>query len=398
MKKNFLVTQLLVMSVISYSVTISTANIFTQDEFETYENEEFGFAIEYSSDWKPETLSSFEIEMVGYVPYIIKFELPGSLNDDVNVRKWRPAVTIGVDSLQGSTSLEDYVSERIDNLAFSDSNINSNETILGGNPAYKVDSVNPAGEIKKLFIYTMNNEGRIYDIDYSAHEASFDAYLPIVQKMIESFRLTGSNPVNGTFNSTSQNNVTQGQETEEAIPGLSFQNDSAFEQEQQSRLPTEIAPVREEEAKIEPLKIVLQLEKNTEFGDSPIRFDITGYSFEMEGLQQGETKNYELVMDGLVTGQTIVHPTNIVLSYIGTLEVENKIGDMTETDIRDVGGIVYVDKILENTEKTIYIFGTPEQGFVEVGDQKWYNVTRNITMTSDNNGIMTIESGANQER
>jgi hypothetical protein len=52
-----------------------------------------------------------------------------------------------------------------------------------------------------------------------------------------------------------------------------------------------------------------------------------------------------------------------------------------------------VDKILENAEKTIYIFDTAEQGFVEVGDQQWDNVRGNITMTSDNNGIMTIESG-----
>jgi hypothetical protein len=60
------------------------------------------------------------------------------------------------------------------------------------------------------------------------------------------------------------------------------------------------------------------LEKDTEFGDTPLRFDITGYSFEMEGLQQGENKNYELVTDGRVTGNIIVHPTNIVLSYIGS--------------------------------------------------------------------------------
>lgn len=136
----------------------------------------------------------------------------------------------------------------------------------------------------------------------------------------------------------------------------------------------------------------MQLEKDTEFGDTPLRFDITGYSFEMEGLQQGENKNYELVTDGRVTGNIIVHPTNIVLSYIGTLEVKNRTGDFTETDIRDVGGIVMVDKILENAEKTVYIFDTREQGFVEVGDQKWDNVIGNITMTSGNNGVMTVEA------
>lgn len=74
----------------------------------------------------------------------------------------------------------------------------------------------------------------------------------------------------------------------------------------------------------------MQLEKDTEFGESPLRFDITGYSFEMDGLQQGENRNYELVTDDMVTGNIIVHPTNIVLSYIGTLEVENKTGDMTD--------------------------------------------------------------------
>jgi hypothetical protein len=51
-----------------------------------------------------------------------------------------------------------------------------------------------------------------------------------------------------------------------------------------------------------------------------------------------------------------------------------------------------VDKILENAEKTVYIFDTREQGFVEVGDQKWDNVIGNITMTSGNNGVMTVEA------
>jgi hypothetical protein len=37
MKKNFFVIHLLAVSVISYSVTISTANIFAQDNLEIYE-------------------------------------------------------------------------------------------------------------------------------------------------------------------------------------------------------------------------------------------------------------------------------------------------------------------------------------------------------------------------
>lgn len=52
-----------------------------------------------------------------------------------------------------------------------------------------------------------------------------------------------------------------------------------------------------------------------------------------------------------------------------------------------------VDKILESAEKTVYIFDTAEQGFVEVGDQMWDNVMGYITITSDKNAIMTRESG-----
>jgi hypothetical protein len=72
--KNFLVANVTIMSVISYSLTISAANIFAQDNLEIFENEEFGFALEYPSDWKAEAPSSFEIEMVGHVPYVIKIE------------------------------------------------------------------------------------------------------------------------------------------------------------------------------------------------------------------------------------------------------------------------------------------------------------------------------------
>jgi len=187
-------------------------------KFETYESKEFGFTLEHPSDWQVEEPSIYEIELIGHRPYSIRMELPSSLEDDIATRTNRPMVEIGMDT-SDSNSLEQYVSEQIDStISFTpDVNINTNETTLAGLPAIAVVMTPPGGGRKGMDIYTMTNEGTIYNIHYSAHESKFDTYLPIVQKMIDSFKIN-------TITSESQNNTTRGQELETVIPGLSLNN------------------------------------------------------------------------------------------------------------------------------------------------------------------------------
>ena len=65
-------------------------------------------------------------------------------------------------------------------------NINTNETTLAGLPAIAAVMTSPGGGRKGMDIYTMTNEGIIYNIHYTVHESKFDTYLPIVQMMIDS--------------------------------------------------------------------------------------------------------------------------------------------------------------------------------------------------------------------
>jgi eukaryotic-like serine/threonine-protein kinase len=176
--------------------TSHITNTFAQEEFEAYENEEFGFTLEHPSNWEVTEPSSYEIQLVGHRPYAIRMELPSSLEDDVATRTNRPMVEIGTDT-SDSNSLEQYVSERIDAIVSYATNINSNETTLAGQPAIKVDSTYPGGNLKRTSIYTTTDGETIYNIDYSAHIDKFDTYLPIAQKIIDSFRITEGGAVEG---------------------------------------------------------------------------------------------------------------------------------------------------------------------------------------------------------
>ncbi len=78
--------------------------------------------------------------------------------------------------------------------------IESKDTTLGGNPAHMVtEEMNPkfadskmGSNVKALEIWTIGNEGdnRWYDIIFMAPADKYDQYLPIVQKMSNSFQFT----------------------------------------------------------------------------------------------------------------------------------------------------------------------------------------------------------------
>ena len=139
-----------------------------------------------------------KLELVGGRPYVIRMELPSSLEDDVSTRTNRPMVEIDVDK-SDSASLEQYVSEQIDGIVSVTPNMNieSNETTLAGLPAYAVEVTSPGGPGKGFIIYTMTDYGTVYEIHYTSHTSKFDTYFPIIQKIMNSFRIVDSGAVEG---------------------------------------------------------------------------------------------------------------------------------------------------------------------------------------------------------
>ena len=128
--------------------------------------------------------------MIGHRPYVIRMELPSSLEDDISTRTNRPMVEIGIEESE-SDSLDQYVSEQIDELVRFTPNMNveTNKTTLSGLPAYGLVMTSPGGGGKRMHIYTMTNQGIVYDIHYTAHEDIFDTHLPIVERMVNSFKI-----------------------------------------------------------------------------------------------------------------------------------------------------------------------------------------------------------------
>jgi hypothetical protein len=62
---------------------------------------------------------------------------------------------------------------------------------LAGNPAYEIgfDYSYMNNNKKAIEIWTIQNS-KVYIINYVANEAIYDRTLPLVQKMIESFKIT----------------------------------------------------------------------------------------------------------------------------------------------------------------------------------------------------------------
>lgn len=189
------------------------------EEFETYESKEFGFTIEHPSDWQPKEPGSFEIELVGHRPYITRMELPSNLEDDISTRTNHPTVEIDVEE-PNSDSLDQYVSEQIDELVTftPDTNVETNKTTLVGLPAYTLVMTSHGGGGKGMHIYTMTDQGRVYDIHYAVHEDKFDTYLPIVQRMVDSFMIHASPPKPSNLSDVEGLETERGDEASVLVP------------------------------------------------------------------------------------------------------------------------------------------------------------------------------------
>jgi hypothetical protein len=120
-----------------------------------------------------------------------------------------------------------------------------------------------------------------------------------------------------------------------------------------------------------PLKIQFELEQDPGWG--PNFYDIRDYTFEFRGLKQGSY----ILQEG--QGRILADRSSVSLLGIGNLEVKNG----TETDVMQITGHVMVDKIQEDATQTTY--SLERDGLVTIGDLEWYDVTGNLTTTTDGN-------------
>jgi serine/threonine-protein kinase len=163
--------------------------------FKLYENVTYGIKIEYPSNW---TIEEEGDEDSDNVTDVVSFFAPVR-NDSETVT---PSLYITIDNppLNLIENLNEYLRTTIndyndDSQDFQVIESNTNSSTLGGYPAYKLVYTDVDGDninYKDMEIGTIIGD-KVYLVTYDAAEEEYSVYLPAVQKMIDSLKITTSN-------------------------------------------------------------------------------------------------------------------------------------------------------------------------------------------------------------
>jgi hypothetical protein len=156
-----------------------------------YENANYGFQIMYPSNW--EKLEFSEGIEEGGRSIVVRFLSPAEGVSD----SFREYLIIEVDkNIQSNkTRLDKYVNSHIDSLRRSLQGFDLNElntTSFARNPEEKVvysyrDSVIGTAKTMEVWIISSN---KLYLISFNADATKYFHYLPLIEKMLGSFKIT----------------------------------------------------------------------------------------------------------------------------------------------------------------------------------------------------------------
>jgi hypothetical protein len=156
-----------------------------------YENATYAIHIQYPFNWTIEEGGAYPDD--GYTD-IVSFFAPVENDPESGL----PSLYISIDSLSSNrnenlseylkTTINDYYNDSED-FKVMESNANS---VLGGKPAYKLvftDVDDDGTNYKGMDIGTIIGD-KVYLLSYEAEdEKQYSEYLPIIQKMIDSFKI-----------------------------------------------------------------------------------------------------------------------------------------------------------------------------------------------------------------
>jgi hypothetical protein len=193
----------LMLSGFTNTITTTSTNISRQQEalaqtndnstFKLYENPTFGIRMQYPSDW--EKVEPGQISYESSFNIIVGFVSP---KESVSDTSPPAALSIGIHNLSSSssyqnTTLDQYTDAHINAIRREqESLVESATTTLsaGSNNntlAHKVVYVNSQGQ-EQMQVWTIK-ENKAYHITYAADVARYPDYLPLAQKIIDSFEI-----------------------------------------------------------------------------------------------------------------------------------------------------------------------------------------------------------------
>ena len=155
-----------------------------ETNFSTYENPTYGIKILYPAGWNK--LEFGQITAYGLVVLILENILIGV----TTINSAPPPFSKG-------TLLKDFVNEQISSFkqGLADFQIiKSNTTAIDNNPTYQIQYTSRSGQaiFDTLQIWTISGN-KIYNMIFNADPADYPTYLPIIQKMTDSFVVFNNN-------------------------------------------------------------------------------------------------------------------------------------------------------------------------------------------------------------
>jgi eukaryotic-like serine/threonine-protein kinase len=156
------------------TLTIAQTNDDDNNTFNLYENPTYGIQIQYPSNWGRLDLSFLQDSAdIDFYPL-----------RDTSLAK---NLKIQVKNLPfHNMTLEEYTNTQINPTE--ENLLESNTTTLSGIPGYKIVFTNLEG-LKTMQVWTIKDD-KEYIITYVAKEEDYEKDLQIVQKMIDSFKIT----------------------------------------------------------------------------------------------------------------------------------------------------------------------------------------------------------------
>ncbi|MGI8831538.1 MAG: PsbP-related protein [Nitrososphaeraceae archaeon] len=190
----------------------------------TYENPIYGISIDYPSSWtyqEPQEEPSSNTTIFSIV------DIAPPMSEDPNV------VTnfqIGIEDLEAPISLDQYARTVINsyrgNLNFSLISVDDN-AMLSGRPAYEIiftDVTEDGIERKSIERGTVDEvNNRVYYLAFNTEASMYEKFLPIVQTMIDYFKLDTSG-LSSMENLDSTTDLSNGSDIMDSLP--SFQDDT----------------------------------------------------------------------------------------------------------------------------------------------------------------------------
>lgn len=184
-----------------HRISIASPTFNNFNGFSTYNNREYGFEIQYPSDWqKIEFIQGVER---GGRNIVINFLSSSEASSD----KFRAYMIVEVANLQPPQPLTGYVNQQISDykkmfhgFKLIESTSSSSSNSVNGSHGIH-NSVSPyskvvfryddsmAEEIQVMELYFLN-KNRIYILSFHSEATGYGNYLPKIQEMVDSFNIT----------------------------------------------------------------------------------------------------------------------------------------------------------------------------------------------------------------